>query len=199
MGLRLIRRSDSVITAHYVHPAAPSAFGTISGIHHLATAARALPRFSAPRHTACAHSGVRRARPYIEIRAPTQLRPSSRAAKTTKTRETTQSRDAATAASRLPRRPAARHAARARSGVRTARPDAVRLNPAPFRSPRAREKTGGRSREVGCVDRVKILRYVFECPRRSIGWWEVGWKVSSPREELALPRSARRTAPPCPL
>ena len=116
-----------------------------------------------------------------------------------KTRETTQSRDAATAASRLPRRPAARHAARARSGVRTARPDAVRLNPAPFRSPRAREKTGGRSREVGCVDRVKILRYVFECPRRSIGWWEVGWKVSSPREELALPRSARRTAPPCPL
>ena len=93
---------------------------------------------------------------------------------------------------------AARHAAWACSRGRGARLDAVRSNPAQFRSSRAREKTGGRSGEARWGGRVEILRYVFECPRRSIGCWEVGWKAVSPREELALSRSARRTAPPSP-
>ena len=61
-----------------------------------------------------------------------------------------------------------------------------------------RKRAGGAGRPGG-GGRVKKLKYVFECRKRSIGWWEAGWKVSSPREELALPRSARRTAPPCPL
>jgi len=181
MCLRLIRRSDSVITAHWVHLAARTPFGTDSGIRDFATATLSLPCPPTPRRAARARSGVRRSRPQVDIWAPVQVRPSARAAKTRKTCQPTRIRDAAAAASRPPAAPRspprgsrspqrAQGTARCRTTV-----------PVQFQSPRAREKWAGGVGWGRSGRNFEVCVYVSE---------KVHWVVGSGLESCLTSRGA---------